>query len=207
MAVIAAVAAQVGGDVAFSAWRITGQILAWWVAIVAGFQVQRSVPRIVALGVTRKELTVANGVFGGLFALALAGVMTVGLLIERSVYEAFGWSYALEGPLFADAGAAAVIAGLLLWYVAIYAVCFAVGAFFGIAAYRDHRWTAFIGAPMAIAAVLLTGLVSLEFAEVRLQVADWPDAVWVVALSAFAAMAAVLGALQLRGIPILAKRV
>lgn len=124
-------------DIDLSTWYYTANIGKWFTAFVAGGFLFTLVPNMIAAGMTRRELSVAMGVFGLLWSAALGALVFAGILAERAYYEAMGWSQGIdaEGAISAI-GTWGETAAFAAVYPLMYLAYFAAGAVIGAAAYR-----------------------------------------------------------------------
>jgi hypothetical protein len=143
--IIAAVALAFLGPLALSqyteidlaTWFYTGNIAKWFTAFVAGGFLYALVPNMIAAGMTRRELSVAMGVFGLLWSTVLGALVFAGLLAEHAYYGAMGWTQGIQSndavTALASWGDTAAFAAV---YPLMYLAYFASGAVIGAAAYR-----------------------------------------------------------------------
>jgi hypothetical protein len=75
-----------------SIWEFAGQPLRW-LMFASGVVLGVAMPVVIAHGVTRRTFAAAATLFIGLVALAAAGYMTAGYLVERAAYAATDLPY------------------------------------------------------------------------------------------------------------------
>jgi hypothetical protein len=86
-----------------SIWENAGQWPRWWLFAMAIALVTSYLPIVVAHGVSRRAALRAGAVAGVLIALLWAGLMVVGHVGERAIYQQLGWPDRMDTPhLFAD---------------------------------------------------------------------------------------------------------
>jgi hypothetical protein len=137
LAFLGPLALSLSTEIDLATWFYTGNIAKWFTAFVAGGFLYALVPNMIAAGMTRRELSVAMGVFGLLWSAALGALVIAGLLAEHAYYGAMGWSQGVKSDdavtvlgSWGDTAAFAAVFPLL------YLAYFAAGAVIGAAAYR-----------------------------------------------------------------------
>lgn len=124
-------------EIDLSTWFYTANIAKWFTAFVSGGFLYVLVPNMIATGMTRRELSVAMGVFGLLWSAALGALVFAGLLVERVYYGAMDWSQGVQGDDAVTAiGTWGETAAFAAVYPLMYLVYFIAGALIGAAAYR-----------------------------------------------------------------------
>jgi hypothetical protein len=124
-------------DIDLSTWFYAANVAKWFTAFVGGGFVYTLVPNMIAAGLTRRELSVAMGVFGALWSLALGALVFAGLVIERVYYDAMGWSQGIDANGAIDPiGSWSETLAFAAIYPLVYLVYFAAGCVIGAAAYR-----------------------------------------------------------------------
>lgn len=124
-------------DIDLSTWYYTANIAKWFTAFVAGGFLFALVPCMIAAGMTRRELSVAIGVFGLLWSAAVGALVFAGILVERAYYDALGWSHGIDAEgAINPIGTWDETAAFAAVYPLMYLVYFAAGAVIGAAAYR-----------------------------------------------------------------------
>ncbi|MBO3733174.1 hypothetical protein [Glycomyces niveus] len=124
-------------DIDLSTWYYTANIAKWFTSFVAGGFLFTLVPNMIAAGMTRRELSVAMGVFGLLWSAALGALVFAGILAERAYYGAMGWSQGIDAQGTISAiGTWGETAAFAAVYPLMYLAYFAAGAVIGAAAYR-----------------------------------------------------------------------
>lgn len=124
-------------DIELSTWFYTANVAKWFTAFVGGGFVYTLVPNMIAVGLTRRELSVSMGVFGALWALALGATSFAGIVVERYYYDAMGWSQGIDADdVIAPIGSLGDTLSFAAVYPLIYLVYFAAGCVIGAASYR-----------------------------------------------------------------------
>jgi hypothetical protein len=124
-------------EIDLSTWFYTANIGKWFTAFVAGGFLYALVPNMIAAGLTRRELSVAMGLFGLLWSVALGALVFAGLLAERAFYDAMGWTQGVQtGDTVTALGSWSDTAVFAAVYPLMYLAYFAAGAVIGAAAYR-----------------------------------------------------------------------
>lgn len=124
-------------EIDLSTWVYAANIGKWFTAFVGGGFVFTLVPNMIAAGMTRRELSVAVGVFGLVWSAVLGATVFAGLLAERAYYDAMGWSQGIDADGSVSAiGSWSETAAFAAVYPLLYLAYFAAGAVIGAAAYR-----------------------------------------------------------------------
>ncbi|MCC3764411.1 hypothetical protein K3N28_15195 [Glycomyces sp. TRM65418] len=124
-------------DIDLSTWFYTANVAKWFTAFIGGGFIASLVPTMIAAGLTRRELSVAHGVFGLLWSAAIGVLVIAGLLVERAYYDAMGWAQGVQGDDSVIAiGSWGETAAFASVYPLMYLVYFAAGVVVGAASYR-----------------------------------------------------------------------
>jgi hypothetical protein len=124
-------------EIDLSTWFYTGNIAKWFTAFVAGGFLYALVPNMIAAGMTRRELSVAMGVFGLLWSAALGALVVAGFLAEHAYYGVMGWTQGVQSDDAVTAmGSWGGTAAFAAVYPLMYLAYFAGGAVIGAPAYR-----------------------------------------------------------------------
>ncbi|MEU6861016.1 hypothetical protein AB0B28_19335 [Glycomyces sp. NPDC046736] len=181
-------------DVNMSGWYHAGNVAKIWTAILAGGFLYSLMPTLVAVGVTRREIAGAMGVFGLLWVLAFALLTLAGFLAEHTYYDLLGWSQGIDQETPMPLETYGEVFAFILPYPLTYAVYFTGGALIGAGAYHsDAGWFMFI--PVIPVGLALDDLLSkvdpwgpgwlVHFVTGRAEFSPWVAAAVAVAVLAF----------------------
>ncbi|MCD0446716.1 hypothetical protein LO763_24155 [Glycomyces sp. A-F 0318] len=124
-------------DIDLSTWFYTANVAKWFTAFIGGGFLAVLVPNMIAVGLTRRELSVSMGIFGLLWSLSLGAVVFAGIALERAYYHAMGWSQGIDAnDVVAPIGSWSETLGFAAVYPLVYLVYFTAGALIGAASYR-----------------------------------------------------------------------
>ena len=179
----------VANDLEIGAWAITSSILMWFLGVWSGMVVHTFLPTKLALGVTRREITVALALFGALLSAVAVLIVATGLFAEYALLSA------VADPRFTLGDTAARAARYLL--VAPLYCC--AGMAIGAAEVRMRSNAAQVPVLLAAASVLALVCLSYEFGT-------WWFPQWTLLGVALVAALAAAAALALRDAPIRPKR-
>jgi hypothetical protein len=124
-------------DIDLSTWIYTANIAKWFTAFLGGGFLVALVPGMIAVGLTRRELSAAMGVFAALWSLALGALAFAAVAAERFYYDVMGWSQGIDAnDVIAPIGTWGETLAFAAAYPLVFLLYFAAGALVGAASYR-----------------------------------------------------------------------
>lgn len=172
-----------------AAWAVTASIFQWFVAVSAGMVIPLLLPAQIAMGLTRREVTGALGVFGALLCAGAVLIVAVGFLAEYVLLSA------LAEPPSSFSGALAQAARYLV-VTPLYCIA---GMVIGAVGARMRNNGVHASALLVAGAALAAVCMWFEYS------APW-SAVWAATALAFLGASTAVFTLVLRSIPIHPKR-
>lgn len=146
-----------------SGWEQAGHWPRWFLFAMAITVITKYLPIAVAQGLTRRAVLRATARAIAVSAVAWAAFMTAGHVVERLLYGAAGWTYAIDNPHLFD-GPYDVLP-MLAEYTLFFAVYMAAGVLAAGAYLRLGGWLGTAALPLtlspivAVEALLSTGWV------------------------------------------------
>lgn len=182
-----------------SIWIITASVFQWFVAVSAGIVIHQVLPSLIATGLTRREITAAFGVFGGLLCAAAVLLVAAGLFAEHALLTAFAdepltVASRVEPSTFGETAARAAR------YLVVTPLYCSAGLAVGAAAMRLRSGGLQVPILLSAASVLALACMWFEYTS------RWGAPAWLLAGFAFLAVTATAFVLLMRGAPIHAKR-
>lgn len=180
-------------------WIIAASVFQWFVGVTAGIVIHQVMPPLMAAGLTRREITAALGVFGGLLCAAAVLLVAAGLFAEHALLAAFAdepltVASRVERP---DLGETAARAARYLVVTPLYC---SAGLTVGAAAMRLRPSRLQVPLLLSVASVLVLACMWFEFAS------RWGSPAWLLAGGALLAVTATAFVLLMRDVPMRPKR-
>lgn len=193
-------------SIEISGWMMASSIVPWFAAFIGGYVLHTVLPIHIAHGRTRRDFAIEALIFLGIYATALAVLITVGYALEHLLSSAAGWSRGTpDGRLFSSY---TEYGAIFIEYLFMMLVWTALGGFVGASIYRSASMGWFSLVP-ALGLLAVSGLTRAEsgqpmgFVINRLDMFDSPTMLLTVVLSTFSVVAAlILTWLTVRDIPL-----
>lgn len=151
--VVTGVVSVAGITIRSSGWGIVTQIARWYAGGVGIYTMAVYLPMFIAHGYTRRAYLAQLPIYTVAISALIAGLVTVGFLVESWVYDALGWTQQLTGSrLFSSADDLGLIA---LQFMVLVVIFMLGGALAGAAFYRA-TWLGMVMLPPLIGVVMLT---------------------------------------------------
>lgn len=144
-----------------SVWEGAIQVTRWY-AVFAGIAlVTQFLPLYIAHGQTRRQFGAQAAVTGALYAVFLAALLVVGLLLEKALYAVGGWPQTfVKTHLYTDPIQVHLV---LLEYLVEFLALLAAGLLIGAAFYR-WRAAGLLAIPVGLALIVVSlGATGAEF--------------------------------------------
>jgi hypothetical protein len=142
------------GEIRNSVWEQATQLPRWF-AFGTGIWLTGVYLRVyVAHGQTRSDFMRRASVFVVAFAAVLAGLTTLGFLLELALYRMAGWSQTFSREYLFDS--AGQIGPILLTFLLVYLVWTVMGALLAAAFRRLYWYGLLVAGPLAIVLVITT---------------------------------------------------
>jgi hypothetical protein len=194
-------------DLDSSVWEQATGLVRLYALFWIAWLIYAYLPTYVAHGVTRREFMAKTVVFVVAQAGMLAGLVTLGYLAERLVFELAGWPHRLTGDH--AFGSPSDVATVFLAYGATFLVWGSVAAFGAAGFYRDGGAWGLVALPVGLLLVLPTDLAVSSggppFLDLAFDIDDGRLAVAVALCLASAAVALAAAWALVRDMPIRGK--
>ena len=142
-------------DITVSGWDQAVQVIRWLALGYGTYLTGRLLSQLIAHGQTRRDFMIHVSGFVTAVSAVLAGLMTVGYLVERLIYRALGWPHKVDDDrLFTSS---TDVAPIYISYLVLFLVWTIIGAMLGAAFYRLEAGGALF-LPVALVLALGSGM-------------------------------------------------